>query len=978
MATILVLDDRADNRELLAIVLRSAAHDVVQASSGPAALALARDDHPDVIIADMLMPVMDGYEFVRLLRADPALAGTRVVFHSSIFIEEEVRRLAAACGVEHFLVKPCEPQVILDVVALALAADESAPPVAGPMVDDVDIHHVHALKNRLIAKVDELERAVTREELVNAELRAAQRETAESLTLLQTLLASAPVGLCFIDRRLRVRHLNQLLADASPLPVGEQVGGAIADVLPALWAQIEPHYRHVFASRRAVLNQDVAGTAHDDPRGHLSWLASYYPVVLEDEVIGLGAVVVDVTSLRQAEADAASARDEALEASRMKSSFLANVSHEIRTPLSGVIGMSHLLQYSSLDEQQSEYARLLQSSAETLVTVVDDILDFSKIEAGALRLEYLDFDVVTAAEAACDLLVEPAQRKGVNLTMDLDPEIPELVSGDPIRVRQVLANLLSNAIKFTRAGEIRVTVRPIATAGELTWMRFEVSDTGIGIAPEQLERVFSRFIQADDSTTRRFGGTGLGLAIVQQLVQMMDGEVGVESVVGEGSRFWFTLPLGDQRGPGGAGYAELAGTRLLVFDEDEASRRLIVALARGWQMRVTEVDSETAALACLAEATATEPFHCVAVDLQTTGGIPLVGEILRDARFTTPAIMTMASTYEQRQLSRDAGIHVFMTKPVRRARLGDALAETLRIRRRRVEVAPHGLDAEDMGQIPMILVAEDNEVNQILAASMLSRRGYRSEIVSNGAEALRSLSQRPFAAVLMDCQMPELSGYDATGRLRVREQGRARTPVIAMTAHALHGDRERCLLSGMDDYLSKPLNPDELDRTLGRWAPRPGAETRAPAPKVVALPPVPMVVAGRDPGLDGAHEPEAPGDSQAVMNPVDVQRLRSEFAADGAFGRLVELFSGQTPDQLTAMRAAIAAGDAVALIRGVHKLKGGCLTMAASRCAELCQELERHLAGGSVDGAAALVDGIERALAASHAALRAEVVVAGA
>jgi signal transduction histidine kinase len=210
---------------------------------------------------------------------------------------------------------------------------------------------VRALKDRLIAKVDELERAVKREELVNAELRAAQRETAESLTLLETLLAGAPVGLCFIDRRLRVRHINHLLAGASPLAIGDQVGGAIADVLPDLWAHIEPHYRHVFASRRAVLNQDVAWTAHDDPRGHLSWLAGYYPVVLENEVIGLGAVVVDVTALRQAEADAAGARDEALEASRMKSNFLANVSHEIRTPLSGVIGMSHLLQYSSLDEQ---------------------------------------------------------------------------------------------------------------------------------------------------------------------------------------------------------------------------------------------------------------------------------------------------------------------------------------------------------------------------------------------------------------------------------------------------------------------------------------------------------------------------------------------------------------------------------------------------------------------------------------------------
>ena len=382
MASILVVDDRAENRELLAIVLRSAAYEVVEAISGRAALAIARSAHPDLIITDMLMPTMDGYEFTRLLRADPGLAATPVVFHTGIFVEEEVRRLGAACGVRHFLLKPCEPQDILDVVALALAGERPPLPVAPRAVDSVDDDHVRALKDRLIAKVQDLEHAVRREELVNERLRALQRETTESLTLLETLLASAPVGLCLIDRQLRVRHINHLLAVSSPVAVGDQVGRDVADVLPNLWAHIEPHYRHVVESRHAVLNQDVAGASADDPRDELSWQASYYPVLLEDEVIGLGVVIADVTALRQAEADAAAGRDEALEASRMKSSFLANVSHEIRTPLSGVIGMSHLLQCSSLDNEQRDYARLLQHSGETLVTVVNDILDFSKIEAG--------------------------------------------------------------------------------------------------------------------------------------------------------------------------------------------------------------------------------------------------------------------------------------------------------------------------------------------------------------------------------------------------------------------------------------------------------------------------------------------------------------------------------------------------------------------------------------------------------------------
>jgi signal transduction histidine kinase/HPt (histidine-containing phosphotransfer) domain-containing protein len=937
MATVLVLDDRADNRELLAIVLRSAAYEVVEAASGTVALAIARSTHPDLIITDMLMPAMDGYEFVRLLRADPGLAGTRVVFHTGIFIEEEVRRLAAASGVEHFLVKPCEAQDILDVVALALAAEPSPPVVAVPGAGSVDDHHIQALRDRLIAKVEELEHAIRREELVNEQLRSVQRETTTSLTLLETLLASAPVGLCLIDHELRVRHINDLLAVSSPVAIGDQVGRAVADVLPGLWAHIEPHYTHVVESRHAVLNQNVAGASHD-PREQLSWQASYYPVLLEDEVIGLGVVVVDVTALRRAEADAAGARDEALEASRMKSSFLANVSHEIRTPLGGVVGMSHLLQYSSLDNQQREYARLLQHSAETLVTVVNDILDFSKIEAGALRLERIDFDLVAAVEDGCDLLVGQAQDKGVRLTMDLDPELPEIVNGDPIRVQQVLGNLLSNAIKFTGAGEIHVDARTIATGGEVTWVRFEVSDSGIGLEPEQLERVFRRFTQADDSTTRRFGGTGLGLAIVQQLVQMMDGQVGVESVFGKGSQFWFTLPLGNELQPqgGDTAYPELTGSRLLVVDEDEETRRLITALGRGWQMQVTAADNATAALACLREAAATEPFHCVAVDLQMTDGIELVADILRDARFTTPAIMTLTSTYEQRQRSRDAGIHVFTTKPVRRARLGGALTETLRNRRRRVE-APGG-EARNVGYLnPIILVAEDNQVNQILAASMLSRRGYRTEVVGNGAEALSALSQRRFAAVLMDCQMPEISGYDATERLRLREPEAVHTPVIAMTAHALQGDREKCLLSGMDDYLSKPLNPDDLDRILSRWAPRTPTE---------------------EPGGSAMDE------------------LRADLGGAEALGRVVDVFGRQTPGLLAAMRAAIAAPDAGALTHHAHKLKGGSLTLGATHMAGLCDKLELCVAGGSVDGAAELVDGLDRAFQARHAELRAAVAVA--
>jgi PAS domain S-box-containing protein len=650
------------------------------------------------------------------------------------------------------------------------------------------------------------------------ERRFTEQRLRESEESFRSLSAASPVGILKADAGGECVWCNDRWQEISGCSEFEAMGTGWLDAVHPDDAAAVAGAWNAFVREGGVFDTEFRIRRADEQLRHARSRAN---AVLDDHgaVTAFVATVEDVTEERDAALALAEARDRAMRLAAAKSEFLANMSHEIRTPLNGVIGMTELLQNTELDAEQRDFVRTINGSAESLLGIINDILDYSKIEAGKMRLERVNLDLRSIAEDVAEMLAPVAHQAGLELVVAVGSDVPRPIVGDPVRLRQILSNLASNAIKFTEKGEVVLSATCLERQGDQCRLRIGVRDTGIGIPPERLHAVFESFTQADGSTTRKYGGTGLGLTICRQLARLMDGTIQVSSEVGVGSEFWIEVSLGvgtsERELP--KANVDLSGLRALVVDDHPVNRRIFTETLLGWGMRVEAVEGGDEALARVA-ADGTDPYAVVLMDYRMPGPDGLVtAERMRDlpgADRRTVMILSSVGAVDASTDLRRQGVNLWLTKPVREAALNRAVSSLLGRGGEAVKAAVNLDPVHEFADLAVLLV-EDNEVNRKVALHMLHKLGCAADVAVNGREGVDRIAERPYDLVFMDCQMPEMDGFEATREVRRREQASGGSVrIVAMTANALEGDRERCLDCGMDDYVAKPIKLDYLVEQL--------------------------------------------------------------------------------------------------------------------------------------------------------------------
>ncbi len=764
-------------------------------------------------------------------------------------------------------------------------------------------------------------------------LERSTQETARQNAYLDALIASTPVGIAVLDDQRAVRSVNPAFETLFGYSAAEVAGRKIDDLIVPDADRAQSADLEVRVRRGEVVRVEVERTHKDGRPMQVRLSAAAVKAAGEGALIAL---YEDISERKAAEQAMRAARDLAERVARARSAFLANMSHEIRTPMNAVLGFVELVLDTELTAEQRRALELVRSSSEALLTILNDILDYSKIEAEHLELEVIPFDLPKVVHATATLLAVRAREKHLELTVDVPPDVPQMVRGDPTRVRQVLMNLIGNAIKFTDEGEIAFAAHDVRRAGDQALVGFRVRDTGIGISAEQQATIFQEFTQADASMTRRYGGTGLGLAISRRLVALMGGELGVTSEVGRGSEFSFTLafPIEAAAGVPARTAVTLGGRRLLVVDDNETNRRIVRDMLGAEGMAVHEAGLAGAGLDALRTgARAGTPFDIAILDAQMPDldGFALAAAVRADHALahTRLVILTSAGQRGDGERCRQLGVEAYLTKPIARADLVEAVSTVLAGGSAAAGdlITRHSI-AESRSSLH-ILLAEDNPVNQQVAVAMLVKRGHQVEVVNNGREALEAVAARDYDLVLMDIQMPEMDGFEATERIRGLPRGRT-LPIIALTAHALSGERERCLERGMTGYLAKPFKAHDLFAAVeGR-----GAGGPAPEPAGAAAPAV---------DLEG------------------FRRAMQEAGAEQAVDGIVATFVETVPQRLEALVMATAGEAAEPIQRAAHAFKSAAATIGARDLAALLQEMETAGRDGDLAAARARLERVQTA-----------------